>query len=328
MARKKKKKKSKGWFGFGAPPGRKKTKRQIKESRARTAKTFKRVGILLAVIVVFGAVGAGFVYLDRYVHSLSSVSVGEGGLELVSPPIWVGHQLDEKITKAVGEFYYDSEGNAAKTVASRLQNVVWLYNVKVQETSDTVQISAKYRKPVAMVKSGAKKYYLSLVKSDDLLYEEGKKKVVVLDYVEISSLPIVEVTGFSSKAPAAGSVWKSEDITTTVELLSVLARMDGISCKDDPLLEELASIDVSNFNGKRRKDHPHVMMYAKDETPIHWGAAYGKSTLYLEALEDEKLGTLYTEYKKNNNSLQFLTNNAFQFLELRFPQVKYPRPGE
>ena len=288
------------------------------------------MGVVCAVIVLLGAVGVGFFYLDRYVHSLSLVLPGEGGLylELVSPPVWVGHQLDEKITKAVGDFIYDSEGNAAETVASRLQNVVWLYNVKVQETGETVQISAQYRKPVAMVKSGAKKYYLSLVKSDDLLYEEGGRKVVVLDYVEISSLPIVEVTGFSSKAPAAGSVWKSEDITTTVELLSVLARMDSKYYHDDPLLEELASVDVSNFNGNRRKDQPHVMMYAKDGTPIHWGAAYGKSTLYLEALEDEKLGTLYTQYKNNNNSLQFVTDNVFQYLELRFPQMKYPRPGE
>jgi hypothetical protein len=326
VARKKRKKKSKGWFGFGSPPGRKrkKTKRQIKESRTRTVRALKRLGVVFGVLVILGGVGAGFVYLDRYVHSEPT-----GDLELVSPPPWVEHQLHTKIRKAVGEYFYDSEGNAAETVASRLEHVVWLYNVKVQETRDSVQISASYRKPVAMVKSGSKKYYLSLVKSDDKLHEEGATKVVVLDDedVAISNLPIVEVKGFSSKVPAAGSVWQAEDITTTVELLSILAWMDGKYYNDNPLLEQLESIDVSNFEGKRKKE-PHVMMYATDGTPIHWGAAYGKSTLYLEALEDEKLGTLYSEYKKNNYSLQFLTDNVYKSVDLRIPKLKYPRPGE
>ena len=326
MARRKKKK-SKGWFGFGKPPGRKKTKRQIKEAKARTVRNIRIVLVICGLILIFGAAAVGFICLERYVHSSSSLSLDSGGLELVSPPPWVKRQLDSMITDAVGEYYYDIDGSAAETVAGRLQKVVWLYNVKVQETHETIQISASYRKPVAMVRAGTKKYYLSLVKSDDLLYDQDRKKVVVLDYIEISNIPIIEIAEFAPrKVPKVGSVWESEEITTTVELLSLLARMDSISCKENPLLEGLQSIDVSNFDGRRKKDDPHIVLYAKDGTPIHWGAAYGKSTLYLEAKEKEKLGTLYSFYKKHGHSLLFRTNNVCDSVELRLPQKDIPRP--
>jgi hypothetical protein len=239
----------------------------------------------------------------------------------------VGRQLNSKISEAVGDYRDAIDSNPAKTVASRLQNLAWLYNVRVQTTGERIEISACYRKPVAMIEHGDKKYYLSLVRSDDLRYEEGKKKVVVLDYIEITSLPIVEITGYHGRnIPPVGSIWDSQEITTSVELLNVLARMDNISCRDNPLLEELASIDVSNFGARYRRNDPHVLLYSKDGTPIHWGAAYGTSELFVEATEQEKLGTLYTFYKDKKHSLQCRTNNVCESVELRFPQADYPRP--
>jgi hypothetical protein len=323
MARKKKKT---SWFGFGSPPKKrkKKTKRQMKEHKTRMISSLKRFAAMVAAIAVFGAFAVMFLFMDRYVHAYSPDANPVGKLELVSPPRWVTGDLQAKIAASAGAYEFALDDDTARTVAGNLQNLAWIYNVKVQATDETVRIFANYRKPVAVVRSGKKKYYLSLVKSDDLRYEEDCKKVVVLDYVEIENLPVVEIKGFATrKVPAVGSVWKSEDVTTAAELVNVLARMDEISCKEKPLLNELDSIDVFNFGGNRRKKDSHIVLYTKDGTEIRWGAAYGKSMLYMEATEQEKLATLYTYYKEHNNTIQGIC----PFIELRPPQKIFPRPG-
>lgn len=320
MARKKKKKTS--WFGFGSPPKKRKTKRQMKESKARIITSLKRLAAMVAVISVFSCFAVMFVFMDRYVHASSPSANPVGKLELVSPPRWVTRDLLSKFADSAGGYEFSLDEDAARTVACNLQNLAWIYNVKVQTTDETVKIFANYRKPVAVVKSGKKKYYLSLVKPDDLLYEEDCKKVVVLDYVEIEGLPVVEIKGFASrKIPAVGSVWESEDVTTAAELVNVLARMDEISCKEKPLLDELDIIDVFNFGGKRSKNDSHIVLYTKDGTEVRWGAAYGKSILYFESIEQEKLARLYTYYKEHNNSIQ-----GVPMIELRYAQKIFPRP--
>ena len=322
MARKKKKT---SWFGFGSPPmkRKKKTKRQMKEHKARMISSLKRLAAMVMTIAVFSAVAVMFVYMDRYVHAYSPGADPVGNLELVSPPRWVTGDLEAKIAACAGSYQFTLDEDAARTVAGNLQNLAWIYNVKVQTTDETVKIFANYRKPVAVVRSGKKKYYLSLVKPDDLRYEEDRKKVVVLDYVEIENLPVVEIKGFASRMiPAVGSVWTSEDVTTAAELVNVLARMDEISCKEKPLLDELGSIDVFNFGGKRSKKDSHIVIYTKDGTEIRWGAAYGKSMLYFEATEQEKLATLYTFYKEHNNTIQ----GVCPLVELRYSQKIFPRP--
>ena len=325
MARKKKKK-SKGWFGFGSSPTVKKTRRRPGQRRIVTIAVLKPVAVILIVVLAAGGIAVGLRFLEGYVRNKMPVETAVKGLELVSPPLWVDHQLDDRITDVVGDFLTEGP-DIAETVAGRLQNFAWLYNVKVRTTPETVQISASYRLPVALVNNGREKYYLSLVAPDDLRYEKNRQKVVVLDYMDIATLPIIEIKGFASrKIPPVGSIWESEDVTTTAELLGILARMDDLSCKDKPLLGQFSYIDVSNFDGRISKANPHVVLCAKDGTDIRWGAAYGKSTLFVETKEQEKLATLYTFYKENNHSLQCRTNNVCQSVELRFPRKEYPRP--
>ncbi len=180
-----------------------------------------------------------------------------------------------------------------------------------------------------MIKSGSKNYNLALIAPYDQSWEHDKPKVMLLDYIELDTLPVVEIKGFSlRKLPVAGDIWQGEDITSTVELLTVLGRMDEISCAEAPLLAELASIDISNFGGRKNRNNSHIVLYAKDGTPIYLGAAYGDSTLYLEATEQEKLGTLYSFYKDYSNTIQCIKNAICKSVDLRYAQTKIPRPEE
>ena len=50
--------------------------------------------------------------------------------------------------------------NTAKAIAENLAAVVWLANVKVRVTNKAIQIGARYRKPLALIKTSGKSYYI------------------------------------------------------------------------------------------------------------------------------------------------------------------------
>ena len=329
MASRKTKTKKKTWFGFGSPPKRRKKKRPTKATRARTAAAMKKVAAILTAVITLGGAAIAFGYMERYVHAVSPVTKQMGQMELVAPPKWVNSELQAVIAAEAGGYSFSLDEDCAETIAARLQGLPWIYNTKIRTTSKTIHIHASYRKPMAMIKSDTEKYYLALIAADDLCYEKDKQKVVLLDYIKLDTLPVVEIKGYSlRRLPVAGDIWQSADITTTVELLTVLGRMDEISCADVPLLRDLASIDISNFDGRKNKNNSHIVLKAKDGTEIYWGAAYGDSALYLEMTEQEKLARLYTFYKEHGNTIQCVKNAICKSIDLRYAQMRIPRPEE
>ena len=89
---------------------------------------------------------------------------------------------------------------------------------------------------------------------------------------------------------------------------------------DKPLLFEIDSIDVSNFNG-RSGSGPHIVLYAKDNTKIMWGAELGAWSRYLESTDEEKLNKLYSHYKEYGSLL-----NNVKYINLCEPRGNIPRP--
>ena len=123
--------------------------------------------------------------------------------------------------------------------------------------------------------------------------------------------------------PDPGAVWDDDDIEGAMKLIALLNKMDGISVPEAPLLNEIAVIDVTNFDGRRRKSSPHIIIKTRDGTPIHWGAAPGKAAVNLEALENEKLAMLYGFYN-NYGTIQLA--GRVKYIDLQKPQQEIPRP--
>jgi hypothetical protein len=301
----KRKKQSKQWFSFGSTSIRK------KKAGARTAQTsfsWRPVFIGLAILCVLAAIAVGLVLLDRYIRAASDIGTEVGPLVLVDKPFWFNSELVQKVETAVGGDRFELDETAAKTVADNLRSLAWLYDVKVRTTADSVQISAQYRRPVGLIKQSRRMYYID-------------QDLVVLDYVPISGLSIVQIKSFSSRPPDIGQRWDADDITAAVQLLIVLEGMDAISTPEKPLLNEIASVDVSNFDGRRSSRQAHIVLHAKDGTQVNWGAAYGRSAQYLEATEKEKVAMLY-EFYKQHGTIQAIV----KYIELRNPQETIPRP--
>jgi hypothetical protein len=243
--------------------------------------------IALAMACLCAAVGAAFVLLDRYVEKAVSASERIGSLELVGVPSWLNEELKEKIYTAAGAYSrgLQPDEDAARLVQSNLaREVVWLDKVRVQTTHDSIRINGRWRKPLALVKSGLRKFYVDA-------------ELVVLDFVPMLDLPIVEVKGLSivPNVPSPGKV-------------------------DKPLLYEIDSINVSNFNGRQNSREPHIRLCTKDNIEIIWGAEYGKWQRYLEVPDEEKLAKLYSYYK------EYGSLRGAKYINLCDPQDHIPLP--
>ena len=268
---------------------------------------------VLAVICVFAALGVGFVFLDRYVKKVAPAWGKTIDVELMEPPAWVNQPLRDKIIAAatVGGEDVKLDEDAVRLIQSNLaRKVVWLQKVKVQATHDKILIEADYRKPIALVKSGLRRFYVDA-------------ELVVLDFMPMPNLPITAVKGLSpiTKVPPVGKIWQREDLAAAGAILARLDRMDKLVTPDKPLLYEIDSIDVSNFKGRENSRFAHVILYTKDNTEIIWGAEIDAWSQHLEAKDEEKLAKLYNYYKQQGSLL-----GGAKYIDLRNPQDTIPLP--
>jgi hypothetical protein len=298
------KKEKKFWFGSA--------KKLTKTEKKQRSQAFKNTVIIFSVIAVFVAIAVGFVFFDRYVKTNLELNEKTVEIQLAGFPDWGSTELKEKIiSTAIGSL---KDLTASETTAARIgeniQLFSWLYNTRVLVGNQAITIDARYRKPVAMVVFANEKY---LIASD----------MVVLDFIKITKLPIVEITGVPAHLltwRSVGTKWNSEDVAAAVELLALLNNMDSRVVPDKPLLAEIKSIDMSNFNGRRSKSQPHIVFYAKDGTEIRWGAQKGAWQRYLEAKDEEKLTLLYNTYQEFG-TVQLKAAQNGSFIDLTKPQT-------
>ncbi len=313
MAKKRKKKKNSQrtlfWFG-----GSKKKKKGGSSGFVSGLKSVSTATLILVVLVcLVAAAGAGFVVLEKYTKKSVPVSERVGTLELLGAPVWVNKALQEKIYQAAcanGEDLRLDDDVARSVHDNLVSHVAWMEQVQVQTTYDSIRIKAKWRKPLAMVAYGANKFYVD-------------SELTVLDYVQLDDLPIVEVKGLASvpRIPRPGETFGKDALVAAIEIIDLLDRMDKIVTADKPLLFEIKSIDVSNYNGHRSRGSSHIVFYTSNNTKVIWGAEYGKWQRHLESTDKQKIAKLYEYYKKYGT-----LNTSIKFINLRDPQDDIPLP--
>lgn len=266
---------------------------------------------ILAWTCVGAAVSVGFLYLHRYIRTASPAAQNTAPLQLADVPQWLESEWVETITKTAGGRSFPLDDQSARQVAQRLQTLSWMDEVRVRTTPNALRVEARYRKPAARVQIGSgRQVYLD---------EEG----VVLDALPLRSIHLVEIRGLPAQSiPPAGALCRAEEAAAALKLIQILQKMDQKCCPNQPLLHEIASIDVSNLTRQKSSSKPQIVLLARDGTPIHWGAPYGRSAVFLEADETDKLTTLYNFYIQNHYTLQ----GKARFIELRTPLTRRPRP--
>ena len=287
----------------------------VKRKRQRTSWYGPSLIIILrvfAVICFIIGIVIGLMSLEKYVKKTTPTRQESVDLVLADVPLWVSDQLKEKVYTIAavkgGNMGLDDE--AVLLVQRNIEQMPWLDEVKVKATHDILRVEARWRKPVALVKSGHIKFYVDA-------------EQVVLDYMEMPELPIVEIKGLPpvSKIPPPGEVWQRDDLAAAVLILNRLNDMDRILTPDKPLLFEIDRIDVSNYNGRQNSRKAHIVLYSKDNTEIIWGAEFGQWQRHLEPTDEEKIANLYSYYKDYGS----LSGGA-RYIILRDPRDKIPLP--
>jgi hypothetical protein len=262
-------------------------------------------GLLFVCSLV--AVLAGFAFLDRYVKNQTPAPPGSRTIELVGDtPNWVSEEVRNRVYAAASA-EANSEGvdeNIAASVQRNISQLVpWLTDVRVQTTHNSILITGRWRKPIALVTADKNKFFIDT-------------DLVILDYIPVADLPVVTVDGleFDKQAPSPGEVRHGDDLAAALAVLSRLERMDAAVCPNKPLLREIDRIDVGNFSGRKNKHEPHIVLYTKGNTQIIWGAEIGAWQRHLESPDDDKLAKLYTYYQ------QYGTLSGVKYINLRDPR--------
>lgn len=304
MTRKKRKKSRPKRISFKPRSSRKKKKRKIAYRPSLTA-----ILKVSAVVCVLAAIGIGFVFLKKAIPSSQKTLTPK----LINPPVWITRQLEEEIyaTAKINGQDLKLDEDTARSIQKKLsREVAWLDKVRVQVTNEQLLIEARWRKPIAVVKRGLHKFYVDADR-------------VVLDYLAMPDLPIVEITGLSivPKLPPPGEVWQKDDLAAATAILARLDRRDKLLTQARGLLYEINRIDVSNFNGRENSRAPHIVLYAKDNTEIVWGAELTKWQQHLESTDEQKIAKLYGYYKEHGTLL-----DGVKYINLCDPRDDIPLP--
>ena len=286
-------------------------KRSSARNKTRSPRAGLKITRILKTFVAVCAIGAivlGIIHWDRFIKQNASASDEFVTLKIrPGVPPWVTDQLKEKLTAAA---IADGRGltlddAAAKRVQQNIQNLfVWLKDARVRTMHDHLLVEGTWRMPLVRVEMGLDRFYVD-------------RELVVLDLVDMPHLPIIAVRGLSAipAEPLPGRPWQRDDLAAAVALVELLKQSDREKTPENPLLDEIASVDVSNYNGRENSRAPHIVLYTTGDTEVIWGAELGKWQRHLEATDAEKLAKLYAYYKEYGS-----LSGDVKYINLRDPQ--------
>jgi hypothetical protein len=286
-----------------------KSNRRAREKRLNAIRNWPWVSIfkVVAVICFLAASGAFLRYAEGYVQAV--VPMAEGRLMLADVPEWAKSDLRNRVAEIAGGTRFPLTEETASVVARNLALMSWLADVSVRVTHDSVLVSARWRKPVVVI---------DIQETASRIYVD--QDLVVMDYMPTPHLPIVEAKGVSLRiVPLPGQTFDEGDLKAAVDLAVLLNQMDAEFSPKTPLLEQIASIDVSNYKGRKNAGKEHIVLNTKGKAQIIWGAEIGAYAKNVEASDQEKIAALYGYYKSGSFA-------EAKYINVRLPQSRLHLP--
>ncbi len=286
-----------------------KSNRRAREKRLNAIRNWPWVSIVkvVAVICFLAASGAFLRFAEGYVKA--AVPLDDGRLMLVGVPEWANWELKNCVAEIAGGTRFSVTDETAEDVAGNLASMSWLTDINVRATHDSILVKARWRKPVVMIE---------LRETPPGIYVD--QDLVVMKHMPMPHLPIVEAKGVSLNiVPPPGQTFDEGDVRAAVNLAVLLNQTDAEFVPKTPLLEQIASIDVSNYRGRKKAGMEHIVLNTKGKAQIIWGAEIGEYAKYLEASDEEKIASLYGYYKSGSFA-------EAKYINLRIPQDKIHQP--
>ena len=273
----------------------------------------KKLGILILLVLLAVLVGFGFSFLERYVQQVNRSRQVKLKVELEDPPRWASRELIENVCLSTGIRQDDdfSDPELVKSWNANLAQNPWVKKINSlrKRYDGLLKIDCELRQPIASIQAGAKLCYVDV---------EGVLLPVVP--LEGSEGHLVRLQGCNLKSISTGDYIKSESLLAGIEVLTEIRNTDNQLPREDQLWEELAVMDVSNFEGRIAKGESHLVIYTADNTEIRWGAAKNRERPFYEAPLVTKLIHLYRSHKRYNSL------SRYEFVDLRYQRKEKADP--
>ena len=298
---------------------KKKTERREIEITPQRAAFFKALGVHgLAGCFFFGALGAGFYYVKKYVDRQVVMATEPPTIVIKNRPHWMSEFLVQRIAASArptglhSAFDHDMLVDIRKSLEANpwISKVYDVRRAYHEKPGDTLVIDCEYRVPAALVRWGV--FYWLVDRNGYKLPEQYEPsdvpKIVV---VEDGLVSIRMIEGVQNPPPETGRKWIGHDLAAGLEMISLLA--------DKPYAQELLKVNVQHFLSR---DEPHVVLVTKYNTEVRWGRTPSETAKapFMEVSTATKLDYLkkiYTQYGR-------VDAGQPGGIDIRFDKVTYP----
>ena len=252
---------------------------------------------LLVVLALAGA-GVGVVFglarLGQALRDAPEYRISRESLRLVSGPAWmtpaIRAELD--VTSSLPTRFSVLDPTIPERVARAYEACLWVERVESVRVRDVrvagpgapgLEVRLTFRRPMAFVEVGGRDGYC-------LVDVRGVRLPGTYREPRLGAVRLLVITGCAEPPPAPGRVWSAPALEAAVRVAEAV----------EPRREKfgLASVDVSNFGGRRDPRQTEVTLWTVNQTEIKWGRA---PTPEAERLQEktltEKVGYLDYVYE-------------------------------
>jgi hypothetical protein len=121
------------------------------------------------------------------------------------------------------------------------------------------------------------------------------------------------IEGVKRSPAGSGKKWLGDDLSAGLDLVKLLY--------GKPFAEEIISVNVSNFGGRRDAREAQLVLKTRYNTEVRWGQPVSPKDFYVEVQAGQKLQRLqsiFEQYKR--------IDAGHAWVDIRFDQITYPLP--
>lgn len=297
--------------------------KQIKSKPAPSpdAVPARRIWLHLAGVVALAAcMAATIIVARRYVAQRVAFPPKPPTVVLLNRPAWMTDFLARQIGQSIRPHGARSafDHDLLIEVDHLLRDNPWVRQVRQirraygDGPADRLEIDCEFRAPAALVKSNGSYW---LVDAQGVRLPEKYATDDVAQVVQAADgrriFRVIEGVR-RPPPPQAGQPWEGQDLAAGLELAAFLGYK--------PFLEEIAGIDVDNFDGRRDAKEAHLTLLTQFGTSIRWGRAVGAKDAFIEVSPERKLAYL----QKVQQEFGRVDAKQPYGIDIRYDKVTYP----